>query len=157
MINACVWLLPAADSLMPLPVRLWVCNGQVVGLYHCHWNLKNTMYVISSWNFTVGCRIPLNLYPCYHACLLISTYSLGQSLSIPLSYVVIVFPHLFLSIWRKWRCLECGLTYTSAEALEQHMATTTHNFPCPHCDKVHTSNRLLRRHLLTHVNGKIMA
>ncbi|XP_041355906.1 zinc finger protein 341-like isoform X2 [Gigantopelta aegis] len=51
---------------------------------------------------------------------------------------------------RHFQCTKCMNKYSSPEALEHHMATTTHNYACPHCDKVFMCERYLRRHLPTH-------
>lgn len=34
------------------------------------------------------------------------------------------------------RCVKCVNKYSTPEALEHHLQTATHNFPCPHCQKV---------------------
>lgn len=34
------------------------------------------------------------------------------------------------------RCVKCQSRYSTQEALEQHLLTASHNFPCPHCQKV---------------------
>lgn len=34
------------------------------------------------------------------------------------------------------RCVKCQSRYSTQEALEQHLLTATHSFPCPHCQKV---------------------
>ncbi|XP_046725373.1 zinc finger protein 341 [Silurus meridionalis] len=49
-----------------------------------------------------------------------------------------------------YRCNKCQSKYSTQEALEQHILTTSHNFPCPHCHKVFPCERYFRRHLLTH-------
>ncbi|XP_076470285.1 uncharacterized protein LOC143300466 isoform X2 [Babylonia areolata] len=51
---------------------------------------------------------------------------------------------------RHFQCTKCGNKYTTPEALEHHMATTSHQYPCPHCNKVFTCERFLRRHLPIH-------
>uniref|UniRef100_T1IRZ2 C2H2-type domain-containing protein n=1 Tax=Strigamia maritima TaxID=126957 RepID=T1IRZ2_STRMM len=51
---------------------------------------------------------------------------------------------------RYYRCTQCMNKYASPEALNHHMATTNHNYPCPHCEKVFACERYLRRHLPTH-------
>ncbi|KAK2109852.1 hypothetical protein P7K49_009598 [Saguinus oedipus] len=35
-----------------------------------------------------------------------------------------------------YKCVKCVNKYSTPEALEHHLQTTTHNFPCPHCQKV---------------------
>lgn len=35
-----------------------------------------------------------------------------------------------------FRCVKCVNKYSTPEALEHHLQTATHNFPCPHCQKV---------------------
>lgn len=34
------------------------------------------------------------------------------------------------------RCAKCQSRYSTQEALEQHLLTASHSFPCPHCQKV---------------------
>ncbi|KAK7474036.1 hypothetical protein BaRGS_00034746 [Batillaria attramentaria] len=51
---------------------------------------------------------------------------------------------------RHFQCTKCGNKYTTPEALEHHLATTTHQYPCPHCPKVFSCERFLRRHLPIH-------
>lgn len=36
-----------------------------------------------------------------------------------------------------FRCVKCQSRYSTQEALEQHLLTASHSFPCPHCQKVH--------------------
>ncbi|XP_042868948.1 zinc finger protein 341-like isoform X3 [Penaeus japonicus] len=52
-----------------------------------------------------------------------------------------------------FRCTKCMNKYASAEALEHHLRTSSHHYPCKQCGKVFTSERLLRRHL--HVHGTV--
>ncbi|KAJ8257316.1 hypothetical protein GJAV_G00184280 [Gymnothorax javanicus] len=53
------------------------------------------------------------------------------------------------------RCGKCQSKYSTQEALEQHLQTASHNFPCPHCQKVFPCERYFRRHLPTHgIGGK---
>ncbi|XP_039335167.1 zinc finger protein 341 isoform X3 [Saimiri boliviensis] len=52
-----------------------------------------------------------------------------------------------------YKCVKCVNKYSTPEALEHHLQTTTHNFPCPHCQKVFPCERYLRRHLPTHGSG----
>ncbi|KAI1892394.1 hypothetical protein AGOR_G00132910 [Albula goreensis] len=53
------------------------------------------------------------------------------------------------------RCMKCQNRYSTQEALEQHLQTASHNFPCPHCQKVFPCERYFRRHLPTHgIGGK---
>ena len=35
-----------------------------------------------------------------------------------------------------FRCVKCVNKYSTPEALDHHLQTATHNFPCPHCQKV---------------------
>ncbi|XP_040901794.1 zinc finger protein 341 isoform X2 [Toxotes jaculatrix] len=52
-----------------------------------------------------------------------------------------------------YRCVKCQSRYSTQEALEQHLLTASHNFPCPHCQKVFPCERYFRRHLPTHGTG----
>nr|XP_057941621.1 zinc finger protein 341 isoform X2 [Doryrhamphus excisus] len=52
-----------------------------------------------------------------------------------------------------YRCVKCQSRYSTQEALEQHLLTASHNFPCPHCNKVFPCERYFRRHLSTHGIG----
>ncbi|XP_034447620.1 zinc finger protein 341 isoform X2 [Hippoglossus hippoglossus] len=52
-----------------------------------------------------------------------------------------------------YRCVKCQSRYSTQEALEQHLMTASHNFPCPHCQKVFPCERYFRRHLPTHGAG----
>ncbi|XP_063001183.1 zinc finger protein 341 isoform X1 [Elgaria multicarinata webbii] len=52
-----------------------------------------------------------------------------------------------------YKCIKCVNKYSTPEALEHHLQTATHNFPCPHCQKVFPCERYLRRHLPTHGGG----
>ncbi|XP_055892196.1 zinc finger protein 341-like [Biomphalaria glabrata] len=51
---------------------------------------------------------------------------------------------------RHFQCTKCGNKYTTPEALEHHMSTTSHDYKCPHCNKQFTCERFLRRHLPIH-------
>ncbi|KAH9503546.1 hypothetical protein Btru_068156 [Bulinus truncatus] len=51
---------------------------------------------------------------------------------------------------RHFQCTKCGNKYTTPEALEHHMSTTSHDYKCPHCSKQFTCERFLRRHLPIH-------
>ncbi|VDI00010.1 Hypothetical predicted protein [Mytilus galloprovincialis] len=51
---------------------------------------------------------------------------------------------------RHFQCTKCMNKYSSPEALEHHMATSSHSHPCPYCEKVFTCERYLRRHLPSH-------
>ncbi|TRY98553.1 hypothetical protein DNTS_005265 [Danionella cerebrum] len=53
-----------------------------------------------------------------------------------------------------YRCTKCQSKYSTQEALEQHLLTAAHNFPCPHCQKVFPCERYFRRHLSTHSAGR---
>ncbi|XP_060913607.1 zinc finger protein 341 isoform X1 [Labrus mixtus] len=52
-----------------------------------------------------------------------------------------------------YRCVKCQSRYSTQEALEQHLLTASHNYPCPHCQKVFPCERYFRRHLPTHGIG----
>nr|XP_046253044.1 zinc finger protein 341 isoform X2 [Scatophagus argus] len=52
-----------------------------------------------------------------------------------------------------YRCVKCQSRYSTQEALEQHLLTASHSFPCPHCQKVFPCERYFRRHLPTHGIG----
>lgn len=52
-----------------------------------------------------------------------------------------------------YRCVKCQSRYSTQEALEQHLLTASHSFPCPHCHKVFPCERYFRRHLPTHGVG----
>lgn len=52
-----------------------------------------------------------------------------------------------------YRCQKCLNKYTTFVALEQHLATSSHHYPCPNCNKVFPCERYLRRHLITHSSG----
>uniref|UniRef100_UPI0037E78C8E zinc finger protein 341 isoform X2 n=1 Tax=Semicossyphus pulcher TaxID=241346 RepID=UPI0037E78C8E len=52
-----------------------------------------------------------------------------------------------------FRCVKCQSRYSTQEALEQHLLTASHNYPCPHCQKVFPCERYFRRHLPTHGIG----
>ncbi|XP_062930058.1 zinc finger protein 341-like isoform X1 [Mobula hypostoma] len=54
-----------------------------------------------------------------------------------------------------YRCSRCLSKYSTPEALEHHLQTATHNYPCPHCQKVFPSERYLRRHLPVHGGGGV--
>lgn len=51
---------------------------------------------------------------------------------------------------RHFQCTKCGNKYTTPEALEHHVSTTSHDYKCPHCHKQFTCERFLRRHLPLH-------
>uniref|UniRef100_A0A673BKN8 Zinc finger protein 341 n=1 Tax=Sphaeramia orbicularis TaxID=375764 RepID=A0A673BKN8_9TELE len=53
-----------------------------------------------------------------------------------------------------YRCVKCQSRYSTQEALEQHLLTASHNFPCPHCQKIFPCERYFRRHLPTHGVGR---
>ncbi|XP_041860773.1 zinc finger protein 341 [Melanotaenia boesemani] len=52
-----------------------------------------------------------------------------------------------------YRCVKCQSRYSTQEALEQHLLTASHSYPCPHCQKVFPCERYFRRHLPTHGVG----
>ncbi|XP_054164932.1 zinc finger protein 341-like isoform X2 [Oppia nitens] len=54
---------------------------------------------------------------------------------------------------RYFRCQKCLNKYTTPAALEHHLATSSHHYPCQNCNKVFPCERYLRRHLLTHGSG----
>ncbi|XP_064641574.1 zinc finger protein 341-like [Lineus longissimus] len=56
---------------------------------------------------------------------------------------------------RFFKCNKCNNKYATPEALEHHMSTTTHNYPCPNCDKIFSCERYLRRHLVTHSSADL--
>lgn len=49
-----------------------------------------------------------------------------------------------------YQCNLCMNKYATPEALQHHMSTTSHKHPCPHCQKMFTCERFLRKHLTTH-------
>nr|CAD7257206.1 unnamed protein product [Timema shepardi] len=51
---------------------------------------------------------------------------------------------------RYFRCVKCKSQFVNPEALDHHLATSTHNYSCASCGKVFTCERYLRRHLVTH-------
>lgn len=51
---------------------------------------------------------------------------------------------------RHFQCNKCLNKYATPEALEHHMSTTNHSIPCPHCQKIFTCERFLRKHLASH-------
>ncbi|XP_014667676.1 PREDICTED: zinc finger protein 341-like [Priapulus caudatus] len=51
---------------------------------------------------------------------------------------------------RYYRCNKCMNKYATPEALEHHMNTVNHTYPCPQCGKVFPCERYLRRHLPLH-------
>ncbi|XP_063215490.1 zinc finger protein 26-like isoform X3 [Bacillus rossius redtenbacheri] len=51
------------------------------------------------------------------------------------------------------RCMKCKSKFSTPEALDYHVATCSHSFPCPYCEKVFLCERNLRRHLQTHGSG----
>ncbi|XP_042240984.1 zinc finger protein 341-like isoform X2 [Homarus americanus] len=54
-----------------------------------------------------------------------------------------------------FRCNKCRNKYASAEALDHHLRTSSHHYPCKQCGKMFTTERLLRRHLHSHGTGNI--
>ncbi|XP_078092208.1 zinc finger protein 341 [Mustelus asterias] len=54
-----------------------------------------------------------------------------------------------------YRCSRCLSKYSTPEALEHHLQTASHNYPCPHCHKIFPSERYLRRHLPVHGGGGV--
>ncbi|XP_072168716.1 zinc finger protein 341-like isoform X2 [Diadema setosum] len=53
-------------------------------------------------------------------------------------------------IQKDFKCQKCNSKYSSPEALEHHLNTSTHSYPCPECSKVFPCERYLRRHLVSH-------
>ncbi|XP_050396148.1 zinc finger protein 341 [Patella vulgata] len=51
---------------------------------------------------------------------------------------------------RHFQCNKCLNKYSTPEALDAHLASTSHQYQCPHCEKYFTCERYLRRHLPTH-------
>ncbi|XP_053402137.1 zinc finger protein 341-like isoform X2 [Mercenaria mercenaria] len=49
-----------------------------------------------------------------------------------------------------FQCTMCMSKYATPEALQHHMSTTSHEYPCPHCQKNFTCERFLRKHLASH-------
>lgn len=49
-----------------------------------------------------------------------------------------------------FQCTMCLSKYATPEALQHHMSTTSHEYPCPHCQKNFTCERFLRKHLTSH-------
>ncbi|KAK4289252.1 hypothetical protein Pmani_037767 [Petrolisthes manimaculis] len=65
-----------------------------------------------------------------------------------------VYPHPKKTVGPSYfRCTQCMNKYASAEALDHHLRTSSHHYPCKQCGKVFSSERLLRRHL--HVHGTV--
>lgn len=56
----------------------------------------------------------------------------------------------FSKNFRHFQCTRCQNKYSSPEALEHHINTSSHDHPCPHCNKSFTCERYLRRHLPSH-------
>ena len=53
-----------------------------------------------------------------------------------------------------FQCSKCKNKYSSLEALDHHLDTASHSFPCDQCDKEFASERLFRKHLaVTHTEG----
>ena len=53
-----------------------------------------------------------------------------------------------------FQCSKCKNKYSSMEALDHHLDTASHSFPCDQCDKEFASERLFRKHLaVTHTEG----
>uniref|UniRef100_A0A3Q2QJE7 Zinc finger protein 341 n=1 Tax=Fundulus heteroclitus TaxID=8078 RepID=A0A3Q2QJE7_FUNHE len=46
-----------------------------------------------------------------------------------------------------YRCVKCQSRYSTQEALEQHLLTASHSFPCPHCQKVCFPPAVARLHI----------
>ena len=61
---------------------------------------------------------------------------------------------VIVSVFRVYRCIKCKSQFSSPEALDHHMAVSTHSYPCPHCGKIFACERYLRRHLPTHGTAK---
>nr|XP_054748357.1 zinc finger protein 341-like [Lytechinus pictus] len=53
-------------------------------------------------------------------------------------------------VQKEFKCPKCNSKYSSPDALEHHMNTSSHKFNCPECNKVFTCERYLRRHLVSH-------
>lgn len=50
-------------------------------------------------------------------------------------------------------CSVCKSSFSNLKALQHHMDTTTHDYTCPHCNKIFLIERFLRRHLKTHASS----
>ncbi|CAG7836790.1 unnamed protein product [Allacma fusca] len=55
---------------------------------------------------------------------------------------------------RSYRCMKCNSKYSTSEALNHHLLTSSHNYPCSHCSLVFVCERYLRRHLKVHGTGE---
>ncbi|XP_030831676.1 zinc finger protein 341 [Strongylocentrotus purpuratus] len=53
-------------------------------------------------------------------------------------------------IQKEFKCPKCNSKYSSPDALDHHMNTSSHKFNCPECNKIFTCERYLRRHLVSH-------
>lgn len=65
-----------------------------------------------------------------------------------------VYIHICVLFCRGFLCSKCKRKFATQLALDHHLETASHHFPCPYCGKVFTWERYLRRHLPTHVNYK---
>nr|XP_022339023.1 zinc finger protein 341-like isoform X2 [Crassostrea virginica] len=76
----------------------------------------------------------------------VSLYELGLH-----QYTHSLYPHQGPKTGpRHFQCTRCQNKYSSPEALEHHINTSSHDHPCPHCNKSFTCERYLRRHLPSH-------
>lgn len=80
-----------------------------------------------------------------------SLYDLGSHQYSHTLYPTVNLPEN--SSQKYYRCQKCLNKYTTFVALEQHLATSSHHYPCPNCNKVFPCERYLRRHLITHSSG----
>lgn len=80
-----------------------------------------------------------------------SLYDLGSHQYSHTLYPTVNLPEN--SSQKYYRCQKCLNKYTTFAALEQHLATSSHHYPCPNCNKVFPCERYLRRHLITHSSG----
>ncbi|XP_048736364.2 zinc finger protein 341-like isoform X2 [Ostrea edulis] len=86
-------------------------------------------------------------YRC-HICskMFVSLYELGLH-----QYTHSLYPHQGPKTGpRHFQCTRCMNKYSTPEALEHHINTSSHDHPCPHCNKSFTCERYLRRHLPSH-------
>ncbi|XP_062584073.1 zinc finger protein 341-like [Saccostrea cucullata] len=86
-------------------------------------------------------------YRC-HTCskMFVSLYELGLH-----QYTHSLYPHQGPKTGpRHFQCTRCMNKYSTPEALEHHINTSSHDHPCPHCNKSFTCERYLRRHLPSH-------